>query len=92
MNGQTEKQHHEFTVNMRREMKIEGVREVDRFDETEVVLRTAGGEMTVEGSELKIGVLDTQKGLVTLSGRIDGVFYSAENTVEKKGFLGRLLR
>lgn len=92
MNGQTEKQHHEFTVNMRREMKIEGVREVDRFDDAEVVLHTAGGEMTVEGSELRIGVLDTQKGVVTLSGRIDGVFYSTENTENKQGFLGRLFR
>ena len=92
MNGQTEKQHHEFTVSMRREMKIEGVKEVDRFDETEVVLHTVDGEMTVEGADLKIGVLDTQKGIVTLGGRIDAVFYSAENTEEKRGFFGRLLR
>lgn len=92
MNGQTEKRNHEFTVTMRREMKICGVKEVDRFDDVEVVLRTAGGDMTIEGRDLKIGVLDTDKGIVTLGGRIDGIFYSTEDGEEKKGFFGKLFR
>jgi len=92
MNGQTEKKNHAFSVTMRKEMRISGVQEVQSFDEQSVSLSTAGGEMTVEGSELRIGVLDTEQGVVTLSGRIDGVFYSGERVEEKRGLFGKLFR
>ena len=91
MNGQTENRH-EFHVTMRKEMSISGVREVESFDENGVSLRTVGGDMTVEGREIKIGVLDMDRGLVTLSGRIDGVFYSAEENGEKRKLFGKLFR
>ena len=77
---------------MRKEMSIEGVRDVESFDESCVILHTTGGEMTVEGSGLRIGVLDTERGIVTLSGSVDGVFYASEHTDEKRGLFGRLFR
>lgn len=92
MNGQTEKNTHTFSVNMRKEMSIAGVKDVESFDESCVILQTTGGEMTVEGRELRMGVLDTERGIVTLSGRIDGVFYAGERAEEKRGLLGRLFR
>ena len=92
MNGQTERQQHGFQVKLRKEMSISGVRDVESFDEAVVVLRTAGGDMTVEGKELRIGVLDTDRGVVTLSGRIDGVFYSTEEGEEKRGLFRKLFR
>ncbi len=92
MNGQTEKNYHAFSVTMRKEMSIQGVREVESFDENSVILHTLGGEMTVEGSDLRIGVLDTDRGVVTLSGKIDGVFYTGDHAEEKRSFLGRLFR
>ena len=92
MNGQTEKQQHGFQVRLRKEMSISGVRDVESFDEGAVVLHTTGGDMTVEGKELRIGVLDTERGVVTLSGRIDGVFYSTEEREEKRGLFGKLFR
>ena len=92
MNGQTERQQHGFQVKLRKEMSISGVKDVESFDEAVVVLRTAGGDMTVEGKELRIGVLDTDRGVVTLSGRIDGVFYSTEEGEEKRGLFRKLFR
>ena len=72
-------------------MEIEGVTEVISFDETSVILRTLCGEMSVEGSDMKIGTLDTDRGVVTLSGRVDAVYYSADTADEKKsGFFGNL--
>ena len=91
MNGQKEKQTHELCVGMRRQMSVTGVSEVLSFDERCVVLRSTCGEMTVEGSELRIGVLDTERGLVSLCGRIDTVYYSDERDGEKRG-LRRLFR
>ena len=92
MNGQTEKQNHTFSVTMRKEMSISGVKEVESFDENEVTLRTLGGGMTVEGSGLRIGVLDTDRGVVSLSGRIDAVLYTNDQAEEKRGLFGRLFR
>lgn len=92
MNGQTEKNLHAFSVNMRKEMNITGVKDVESFDESSVILQTMGGEMTVEGRNLHIGVLDTERGIVTLSGQIDGVFYATEASEEKRGVFGRIFR
>ncbi|MBO5939466.1 MAG: sporulation protein YabP [Clostridia bacterium] len=92
MNLQSERQTHEFCVKMRKDMNISGVKEVESFDETCVMLHTHGGTMTVEGSGLRVGTLDLQSGMVSLSGKIDAVYYSIEQTDKKHGFLGKLLR
>ena len=92
MSGQSENQLHEVLVRERGEMRITGVTEVESFDEMGVSLRTLRGDMTVEGQGLRVGVLDVDRGIVTLSGRIDGIFYSTEDSGEKRGLLGRLFR
>ena len=92
MNGQNEKQIHEWTVKERGEMRITGVKEVESFDETGVSLKTLCGDMTVEGEGLRVGVLDLERGVVTLSGRIDGIFYSSASGEEKRGLFGRWFR
>ena len=92
MNGQTEKHSHEFYVKQRKEMRIEDVREVERFDENEVVLETGGGTLTVEGASIRVETLDTEHGVVVLKGRVDGIYYSLENQEEKAGFLRKLFR
>lgn len=92
MNGQTEKQVHEFHLGMRKDMSVTGVREVLSFDESCVVLRSACGEMTVEGSDLRVGSLDTDRGMVTLSGKIDTVYYTDDRSEEKRGVFGKIFR
>ena len=92
MSGQIERTVHEFCVKMRKEMNISGVKEVESFDETCVILHTQGGEMTIEGVDLRVGTLDTDHGLVVLSGRIDAVYYSNEQGEKKQGIFGRLFR
>ena len=91
MNGQVERQNHEIRIGMRKEMSITGVKEVLSFDESSVVLKSACGEVTVEGSELRVGTLDTDRGVVNLAGRIDTIYYSDDRPLEKRG-LGRWLR
>ncbi len=98
MNGQnvreekSRKDGHEFFVRARKEAEISGVSEVLSFDESTVLLRTVCGEMTVEGKDLKIGTLDTERGKVSLTGKIDAVYYSMDQGEEKRGFFGKLFR
>ena len=89
---QEEKQKHEIRVQMRRELYVSGVSDVESFDGTGILLHTAEGELTVEGSDLRIGVLDTDRGVVTVTGQISGMFYGDETAGEKKGLFKRIFR
>ena len=80
---------HEILMKMRKEMKINGVTEVESFDETGAVLHTVCGMMTVEGTEIRIGILDVDSGNVTLNGRIDAIFYSSEEKESKRSIFGK---
>lgn len=71
-------------------MSITGVSEVLSFDESAVHLQTVCGELTVEGEGLRIGTLDTERGLVALEGAsIDGLFYLRPEGEERRGLFGR---
>ena len=91
MAGSEIKREHEIRVSKRNDMSISGVREVVSFDEESVRLMSVEGELYIEGEEIKIGVLDTDRGVVTLSGRINGFYYVNEDKGEKKGFFSRLV-
>lgn len=87
MNESNEKTH-EIILKTRREMRVSGVTEVESFDETGAVFHTVCGTVTVEGKEIRIGVLDVESGNVSLSGRVDAVFYSSEERESKRGVFG----
>ena len=82
----------EITLKGRREMTLFGVEEVVNFDEEGAKLKTVDGELFIEGNEIKIGTLDTERGVVSLSGKINGFYYSSDAEKSKKGFWGRLTR
>ena len=75
---------------MREKLDVSGVVDVIRFDDLCVVLQTRCGELTIDGKNIKISVLDTEKGVVSLDGTIDAMYYSDDNKKEKRGFFGTL--
>ena len=87
-----EKRKGSITLNCRSEMKIVGVEEVVNFDEDSVRLKSVDGDLFVDGKNIKIGVLDTDRGIVSLTGRINGIYYANDPDKQKKGFFGKLLR
>lgn len=90
MEESVEKRVHKVSIDKRSHMDISGVCEVISFDEECVLLKTSCGEMSVEGSGIKIGVLDTDRGVVSLDGKIDALFYSDEREKGRGGLFGRL--
>lgn len=86
------KREHEIKLIKRREMSVSGVCEVISFDDEGVRLMSVEGELCIEGEEIKIGVLDTDRGVVTLTGRVSGIYYVSEEKREKKGLFSRLNR
>ena len=79
----------DILIRSRKHIDITGVRDVISFDEREVVMVTNGGDMTVEGEDLKIGVLDTEKGVVSVDGKISAVVYYDEAPSGKHKLFGR---
>jgi len=84
---------HDVAIKGRRHIDVTGVREVISFDETAVVMSTDGGDMTLEGRDLRIEVLDTERGVVSVEGKINALFYDDDNAPsEKKKLFGRFFR
>lgn len=89
------KREHEIHIVNRENMRVSGVSDVTSFDENGVTLVSVDGELVIEGEAIKIGALDTERGVVTLSGRIDGFYYlndDKDGRKEKKGFFYKLAR
>ena len=74
----------------RRELCVEGVKEVESFDENGAVLQTVDGELVVEGREIRLCDLDAAGEQVRITGRIDALMYSQDTTEKKKGLRSRL--
>ena len=49
-------------------------------------------ELNVEGNDLKIGILDTDRGIVTITGKINGVYYSGDQTDTRRSLWSRLFK
>ena len=85
VNGQT------VLLEDRKKIEIDAVRDVSGFDEGAVLLRTSYGDMAVEGDGLHITRLDLEKGVLTVEGRINAIFFTAEPGDRKKNGLFRRL-
>ncbi len=94
MNGQnnTTARGHDVSIKGRAHIDITGVREVVSFDDCAVSVITDGGDMTLEGEELKIGALDTDRGLLSVDGKLNGLFYNDIRATGGKGIFGRLFK
>lgn len=90
-NDETEKKS-TLTLQNRKTLSLDGVTDVLSFDESAVLLKTALGSLTVEGSGLHILLLDLESGRVTVEGSIGGLYYSDKSTGGKGGFFSRMVR
>jgi sporulation protein YabP len=79
---------HRLELEGREKLLISGVEDVERFDETGIVLSTADGVLTVTGEGLHIGQLSLEGGELRVDGRIDSLSY--EEPVRAGGLLHRL--
>lgn len=66
---------HKLVLNERAQLTMSGVTEVMSFDDTAVVLRTALGVLTVQGSQLQLKNLSLDGGNVAVDGSIAALHY-----------------
>ncbi len=81
-------QAHELRLADRARLSLSGVREVESFDETVIVLSTVRGLLIVRGEKLKLQALSVDGGQVSIQGSIDSISY--EEARSNQGFFKRL--
>ena len=73
----------------RESLTVSGVEDVDRFDETEIVMNTSLGVLVVTGDSLHIGKLSLDGGELRVDGRIDAIAFE-DAPSNRGGLLSRL--
>ena len=80
---------HNITVNDRKHLNVDGITEVISFDEASVCLTTLCGDLYIDGTELHITTLDTDRGVVSVDGNIAAIYYARESAKEKRSLFGK---
>ena len=80
---------HRLELVGRERLTVSGVEDVERFDETGIVMSTSAGTLVVTGEDLHIGKLSLDGGELHVDGRIDSVTYEDEGR-SRGGFFSRL--
>ena len=79
---------HKLTLDGRQKLTVSGVTDVERFDETAVVLHTALGTLIIRGEGLTLQKLSLDGGEVRIDGEVSLIGY--ENPTPSGGFFRRL--
>ena len=82
---------HHVVIEERKSLTVSGVEDVERFDETTIVLSTSKGTMVVTGENLHIEKLSLDGGDLK-EGDVDAVTYEDDGGGARGGFFARLLR
>jgi sporulation protein YabP len=88
-----ETQPHQLTLADRKLLGVEGVSNMDSYDQEKIVLQTGVGVLEVKGNKLHVRQLNLEQGKVMLDGEIDSLAYIKE-TGHKSGrsFLSKLTK
>lgn len=88
-----EKPRHSVAVYGRKQLVMEGVRQVDSFDESEIVLETTMGTLVLKGEGLNITQLSKETGNLAAEGHFNSFQY-IENKAKgvSKGILKRIFK
>ena len=80
---------HRLELEGRERLTVSGVEDVERFDETGIIMSTSVGTLVITGEDLHIGKLSLEGGELYVDGRITSISY--EDTPNRQGgFFSRL--
>ncbi len=81
---------HKLTMEGREHLTVSGVENVERFDETCIVMTTCVGALVVTGENLHIDKLSLDGGELHVDGQIDGLEYEDRRAATGGGLLAKL--
>ncbi len=85
---------HRIELSNRKTLLITGVKDVQSFDEQEILLETELGILLIRGSKLHIDRLSIERGETDVDGRVDSLIYTELKGHTKSGetWLKRMFR
>lgn len=81
---------HHVVLEDRAQLTVSGVEDVERFDESSIVLSTPFGSLEIQGEDLHIEKLSLDGGDLKVEGTINALIYEPQGR-ERGGLLSRLL-
>ena len=84
MNTDSVRKNHSVSIFNRDRAELAGVTEVESFHDTEILLSSPFGDISVEGENLKIEKFNSENGELILNGSINGMFYYEKKPPKKK--------
>lgn len=72
-------------IENRKKVSISGVRDVESFDDENIVLYTELGLLTIQGENLHINKLNIDNGELIIEGDVDSCIYSDSDISNSKG-------
>ena len=80
---------HKLTLDGRNRLNLTGVKEIESFDESMIVLHTTRGTLVIRGNGLHLQLLSLDGGQVHVDGTVDSMTYEDDGK-EAGGFFARL--
>jgi len=77
-------------LDSRTDFTVDGVMNVERFTQNEVLLKTVTGGLRISGDNFKLEDLSKENGEIFVSGKIDGINF--EDIKEKRSFFKDMFR
>lgn len=81
---------HNVIMEDRSTLRISGVKDIDSFTESRIVLSTVMGELVIKGEDLHVNVLESETGDFSMTGKIRSLVYN--NFSISDNVFGRLFR
>ena len=70
---------HQLSLQSRKMLMLSGTEDVCSFDESNIVVRTVCGLLSVDGEGLHILKLDTARGELAIEGTVNGLYYMEQS-------------
>lgn len=92
MQEKTVNKNHNFIMENRNKLVLTGVKNVDSFNETEVVVFTELGELKIKGKNIFISKVNTDSGELEMTGNIESAQYGNNTDRVPNNFITKLFR
>jgi len=84
---------HNIQINNRKETEINGVKDIDSFDNEEFLIETVMGYLVIRGQNLQLKNLNVDEGLVQIKGKVFEMAYVDEQQSGRaKGLFSKLFK
>lgn len=78
MNNGNNFESHKISIDDRRHSVLTGIDDVISFNDISITVHSALGDMIIEGEELKIENFSAEKGILTIVGKVNGLYYTEQ--------------